>query len=43
MEEQHQRALARLGDVETGAVGGDETVFPRPVDEDGGGVGRLDQ
>ena len=39
VDEEDERAAARLGDVEAGAVRRDEAVLPRARQEDGGGVG----
>ena len=33
MQEDNQRTLADLGHVESGAVGGDEPVLPRSLDQ----------
>ena len=40
MQQEHERPLALLGDVEAGAVGGDEPVLPG-LDEQGRGVGVM--
>lgn len=39
VEQQDERAAARLGDVEACTVRGDEAVLPRPRQQDRGGVG----